>query len=158
MPCYRPGQADPQPRRQLRKLEKELVVRHWEQVHEGVQVKLLEQDQEVYVLARSADRRQKEAAIRRRRLKPLIHGLNRLKRRTVSRDTLLKKMAVLQEDAGPAVTALVKVREPRPDEPVNRATFVCTLDRAAWRAAQDRDGCYLLRGHLPWADFPPGLA
>ena len=145
------------PRRQLRKLEKELVERPWEQVHEGVQVKLLEQDQEVYVLARSADRRQKEAAIRRRRLKQLVHGLNRLKRRRVTRDALLKKIAVLQQAAGPAAAALVSIREPRVDEPVNRETFRCTLDRLAWRAAQERDGCYLLRGHLPWADFPPGL-
>jgi hypothetical protein len=143
------------PRRQLRKLEKDLVERPWEQVHEGVAVKLLEQDQEVYVLARSAARRQKEAAIRRRRLKKLIHGLNRLKRRTVARDTLLKKIAVLQQEAGPAAAALVQIREPKVDEPVNRATFVCTIDRAAWRVAQERDGCYLLRGHLPWADLPP---
>lgn len=145
------------PRRQLRKLERELIERPWEEVHEGVQVKLLEQENELYVLARSADRRQKEAAIRRRRLRKLIHGLNRLKRRTVTRDTLLKKIAVLQQQAGPAVAALIKIREPKVDEPVNRETFVCTLDRAARRAAQGRDGCYLLRGHLPWADFPAGL-
>jgi hypothetical protein len=145
------------PRRQLRKLEKALVERPWEAVHAGVDVKLLAADQEVYVLARSAARRQKEAAIRRRRLKKLIHGLNRLKRRAVTRDTLLKKVAVLQQETGPAVAGLVRIREPQVTEPVNRTTFVCTLDRAAWRATQERDGCYLLRGHLPWADFPPGL-
>jgi len=144
------------PRRQLRKLEKDLVERPWAQVHEGVEVKLLEQESELYVLARSADRRQKERAIRRRRLKRLVHGLNRLKRRRITRDTLLKKIAVLQKEAG-SVAALVTIREPAPDEPVNRTTFRCTLDRAAWRAAQERDGCYLLRGHLPWADFPAGL-
>ena len=144
------------PRRQLKKFEKDLVERQWEDVHEGVQVKLFEQDSELYVLARSADRQQKEAAIRRRRLKQLIHGLNQLKRRHITRDTLLKKVAVLQKEAGRAA-ALVKVREPKPDEPVNRQTFVCTLDREAWHAARQRDGCYLLRGHLPWADFPDGL-
>jgi len=145
------------PRRQLRKLEKDLVDRQWEDVHEGVQVKLLEQDGELYVLARSADRKQKEAAIRRRRLKKLVHGLNRLKRRTISRDTLLKKIAVLQKEAGPAAASLVTIREPTPHEPGNRTTFRCTLDRAAWRAAQARDGCYLLRAHLPWSDLPAGL-
>jgi hypothetical protein len=144
------------PRRQLRKLEKELVERPWQQVHAGVQVKLLEQERELYVLARSADRRQKENAIRRRRLKKLVHGLNRLKRRTVTRDTLLKKVAVLQQEAGPAVAGLVQIREPQVDEAVSRKTFRCRMDRAAWRAAAERDGCYLLRGHLPWADFPPG--
>ncbi len=144
------------PRRQLKKLDKDLVERRWEDVHEGVQVKLLEQEQELYVLARSADRKQKEAAIRRRKLQRLVHGLNRLKRRKITRDTLLKKIAVLQKDAG-QVASLVRIREPKPDEPVNRETFVCTLDRAARRAAEERDGCYLLRGHLPWEDFPAGL-
>ena len=141
------------PRSLLGKLEKDLVDRPWEQVHEGVQVKLLAQENELYVLARSADRRKKEAAIRRRKLKTLIHGLNRLKRRTISRDTLLKKVAVLQSDAG-RVAALVKTREPKVNEPVNRETFVCTLDREAWRKALDRDGCYILRAYLPPETMP----
>jgi hypothetical protein len=144
------------PRSLLSKLEKELVDRPWEEVHEGVQVKLLEQENELYVLARSVDRRRKEAAIRRRKLKQLIHGLNRLKRRAISRDTLLKKVAVLQRDAG-RVAALVKIREPKANEPVNRETFVCRFDRLAWRKALDRDGCYILRAYLPREDAPQVL-
>jgi hypothetical protein len=139
------------PRSLLGKLEKDLVDRPWERVHQGVQVKLLAQENELYVLARSADRRMKEAAIRRRKLKQFIHGLNRLKRRTVTRDTLLKKVAVLQRDAG-RVASLVNVREPKVNEPVNRKTFVCTFDRAAWQKALDRDGCYILRAYLPVED------
>jgi len=144
------------PRSSLSKLERELVDRPWEGVHDGVQVKLLVQENELYVLARSADRRRKEAAIRRRKLRQLIHGLNRLKRRTISRDTLLKKVAILQRDAG-RVAALVKIREPKASEPVNRQTFVCTLDRSAWRKALDRDGCYILRAYLPPEDTPQAL-
>ena len=136
------------PRSLLSKLERELVDRPWEQVHDGVQVKLLGQENELYVLARRADRRKKEAAIRRRKLKTLIHGLNRLKPRRISRDTLLKKLAVLQRDAG-RVAGLVKIREPKVGEPVNRQTFVCRFDRPAWRRALDRDGCYMLRAYLP---------
>jgi hypothetical protein len=144
------------PRRLLGKLEEDLVDRPWEQVHDGVQVKLLAQENELYVLARSADRRKKEAGIRRRKLKQLLHGLNRLKRRTISRDTLLKKVAVLQRDAG-RVAGLVKIREPKVGEPVNRETFVCTFDRSAWRKALDRDGCYILRAYLPPGDTPEAL-
>jgi transposase len=144
------------PKSLLSKLEKDLVDSPWERVHEGVQVKLLEQDIELYVLAKSADRQKKEQAIRRRKLKRLIHGLNRLKRRPIGRDTLLKKMAVLQQQAG-RVASLVKIREPKVGEPVNRQTFVCTLDRAAWKQALERDGCYILRGYLPWADVPEQL-
>jgi hypothetical protein len=148
------------PKSLLSKLEKDLVDRPWEQVHEGVQVKLLEQDRELYVLARSSDRQKKEQAIRRRKLKKLVHGLNRLKpvprstRRWISRDQLLKRVAVLQQEAG-RVAKFVKVREPKTHEPVNRQTFTCTLDRQAWQAVLNRDGCYILRGHLPWADGPP---
>lgn len=145
------------PRSLLSKLEKDLVDRPWEEVHDGVQVKLLPRENEFYVLARSVDRQRKETAMRRRKLKQLIHGLNRLKRRTISRDTLLKKVAVLQRDAG-RVARLVKVREPKADEPVNRETFVCTFDRSAWKKALDRDGCYILRAYLPPEQMPEALA
>jgi len=141
------------PRRLLSRMERDLLERPWEQVHEGVQVKLLAQPDELYVLARSADRQAKEHAMKRRKLKALIHGLNRLKRRTISRDTLLRKVAILRKEAG-RVAAFVQVREPEPGAPVNRQTFVCTFDRAAWKAALARDGCYLLRGYLPWDDAP----
>lgn len=144
------------PKRLLSKLEKDLVDRPWEQVHEGVEVKLLPQEDALYVLARSADRQKKEHAIRRRKLKRLVHGLNRLKRRPISRDALLKKIAVLEKEAG-HVKSLIKIREPKVDEPVNRETFVCTLDREARKRAMERDGCYILRGYLPWEDVPPDL-
>jgi transposase len=143
------------PRRLLSRMEKDLVEKPWEQVHEGVQVKLLAQADELYVLARSADRQAKEHAMKRRKLQALVHGLNRLKRRPISRENVLKKVAILQKEAG-RVTTFVNVREPRADEPVNRQTFVCTFDRAAWKAALARDGCYLLRGYLPWDDAPKG--
>ncbi len=57
--------------------------------------------------------------MRRRKLKKLLHGLNRLKRRPPKRDRLLKRVAVLQKEAG-RVKSFVKVREPGVDEPVNR--------------------------------------
>lgn len=141
------------PKRLLSKLEQQVLDLPWERVHDDVRVKLIQQADELYVWAHSADRQQKERAIRRRRFKTLIHGLNRLKRRTVTRDTLIKKVAVLQKEAG-AVASFVKIREPSVHEPVNRQTFICQLDQAAWRAALAKDGCYLLRGYLPWDDFP----
>ncbi len=144
------------PRSLLSKLEKQLLDKPWEEVHEGVQVKLMEQEQELYVLARSENRQKKEEAIRRRKLKELIHELNRLKRRTISRDTLLKKLAVLQRDAG-RVASFVKIHEPKPHEPVNRKTFMCTFDRVGWKKALERDGCYILRGYLPEDEAPEGL-
>ena len=148
------------PRSLLSKLEQELLAQPWETIHEGMAVKLLEKEGEVYVQARSADRQQKEQAMRRRKLKALLHGLNRLKRRKLSRDQLLKRVAVLQKEAG-RVTRFVKVSEPKTDEAVSRETFVCRFDKSAWKQALARDGCYILRAYIPWSEegqeWPAGL-
>ena len=52
------------PRRLLSKLEKALLERPWEEVHQGMSVKLLEQDDELYVQAqrRSPAQRKRHAA------------------------------------------------------------------------------------------------
>ena len=144
------------PKTLLGKLEKELLDKPWEQVHEGMSVKLLEQDHELYVQARSNDRQKKENAIRRRKLKKLVHGLNRLKRRKVKRDYLLERLAVLKKEAG-RVSSFVKIRKPGADEEVDRTTFNAKLDKAAWKAAMERDGCYILRAHVPWEQWPAGM-
>ena len=48
----------------------------------------------------------------------------------------------------------MKVHEPGPNEVVNRQTFTCTFDRAAWKTAMERDGCYILRACVPRNDWP----
>lgn len=150
------------PRSLLSKLETELLAQPWEQVHEGMAVKLLEKQGELYVQARSDQRQKKETAMRRRKLKTLVHGLNRLKRRAgggkdrqkISRDQLLKRVAILRKEAG-RVAGFIEVREPTPGEPVSRKTFACTFRRAAWNQALARDGCYLLRAYVPLKDNAP---
>jgi hypothetical protein len=144
------------PKSQLSKLEQALLDRPWSAVHEALQVKLIEQEGEVYVLARSEDRRQKERAIHRRRLQRLVHGLNRLKRWPVSRDGLLQKVGALRAEAG-RVGRFVKLRLPKEGEPVTRATFRCGFDQAGWRRAREREGAYLLRGYLPTAMTADGV-
>jgi len=144
------------PKSLLDRMAPGLADRPWEEVHEGMRVKLVEQAGELYVLAQSEDRRKKENAIRRRKLKTLIHGLNRLKRTCRDRDRLIGKVAVLRKEAGRAAR-FVRLRKPRADEPVNRKTFVCTFDRAAWRQAMERDGSYILRAWIPWEDWPKDM-
>jgi len=139
------------PRRSLDILEQPLLDRSWQEVHEGMRVKLIEQSGELYILAESGARRAKENAIRRRKLKALVHGLNRLKRTCRDRDRLLEKLAVLRKEAG-SVAKFLSVRKPKPEQPVNRQTFVCTFDRARWRRAIERDGRYILRASIPWRD------
>ncbi len=63
------------PKGRLTKLEKSFLTKPWATVREHVTVKLLDQDGELYVLARSAGRQDKERAMRRRRLKRLCRRL-----------------------------------------------------------------------------------
>ncbi len=60
------------PRGRLTKLEKALALEPWEDVRLSVRVKLVEDGVETYVFARSEARREKEQAMRRRRLRKLL--------------------------------------------------------------------------------------
>jgi transposase len=145
------------PKSRLSKMEQSLVDQPWSEVHEALQVKLIEQDGEVYVLARSEDRRRKERAIRRRKLKCLVQGLNALKRRSVSRDVLLQKIGALKAEVG-QVKQFVRIHLPSEGELVTRTTFRCSFDWVGWRRSREREGAYLLRGYLPAAMAEDGVS
>jgi predicted component of type VI protein secretion system len=66
------------PKGRLTRLEKQLVAKPWQEARPGVQVKLLPQEGELYVLAQSRDRVAKERAMRRRQLKRLWARLKQL--------------------------------------------------------------------------------
>ncbi|MEK7747337.1 MAG: IS1634 family transposase, partial [Elusimicrobiota bacterium] len=88
------------PKGRLSALEKKLTDRPWVSARPQVQVKLLPQDGELYVLVQSQDRVDKERAMRRRRLKKLWARLRELQRmEALSRDDLLKKLGAAQAEA-----------------------------------------------------------
>ena len=72
------------PKGRLNRLEKHLIEKPWRKAREGVEVKLLAQDDELYVFAQSADRVAKERAMRRRQLKWLWARLGKLAAMNVS--------------------------------------------------------------------------
>ncbi len=114
----------------------------------GLKVKLLPQDKEVYVLAKSEGRRQKETAIRRRKLARLLRALRMLRRtrqRPWKRDTLLHKLGAAHQEAGKA-WGFVKITLPKARQAVHRDTFQFELLKDKLKDAQQRDGNYLLRG------------
>jgi hypothetical protein len=113
------------PKGRLTQLEKSFLTQPWAAVRDQVTVKLLDQDGELYVLARSAGRQDKERAMRRRRLKRLWKRLQELQRQDLSRDDLLLKLGAAKKDAGRAY-GLVRIHVPAPDEPV---TFTFALNR-----------------------------
>jgi hypothetical protein len=97
------------PRGRLGKLEKQFLERPWGQVKESVEVKLLPREGELYILARSVGRRQKERAIRQRRLRRLWARLRELQGQELTRDELLLKLGAAKADAG-RVYGLVEVQ------------------------------------------------
>jgi len=135
------------PKGRLTQLEKRFLGKPWEQVCDGVDVKLLEKDGEVYVLAKSAGRVDKERAMRRRRLKKLWYRLRELQQQTLSRDQLLIKLGAAKKEAGRAYY-LVDVRLPDKDQDVTAQTFTFSLKRKKLRLVRRREGRYLLRSNL----------
>src|SRR5262252_7079280 len=80
------------PKGRLSKLETALLGLPWQAVRQGVDVKLLPQDQEMYVLAQSHARINKERAMRRRKLKWLWARLKQIAAmENLSREELLMK-------------------------------------------------------------------
>ncbi len=135
------------PRGRLTKLEQALAAKPWEEVRESVRVKLIEQDGETYVLARSESRRDKEQGMRRRRLRKLIKRLRELQRQDLTRDELLLKLGAAKKEAGKAYGLLV-IHTPTKDQPVTPQTFHFALDRKKLRLARRREGGYLLRSNI----------
>lgn len=135
------------PKGRLSKLEKAFLTKPWTQVRESVEVKLLEQDGEIYILALSHGRMNKERAMRRRRLKRLWQRLEELQRQTLTRDELLLKLGAARKEAGRAY-GLVEIQLPGTDEPVNAQTFTFALNRKKLRQVRRREGRYLLRSNL----------
>jgi Transposase DDE domain len=130
------------PKGRLSKLEKRLLALPWQVVREGVDVKLLPQDQELYVLAQSHARIHKERAMRRRKLKWLWARLKEIAAMELDREELLMKLGAARAKA-PAAWRLVKVVV-APEQ----ATFSFALDRAKLRQVRRREGRYLLRTNL----------
>jgi hypothetical protein len=142
-------QADPPvsylvgtPKGRLSRLEQELLTRPWHAARPDVQVKLLPQDGELYVLAESKDRVAKERAMRRRQLKWLWARLKQLAAMQLKREELLMKLGAARQKA-PTAWRLVAI-EVDPSRPA----FTYRLNRNKLRTARRREGRYLLRTNL----------
>jgi len=137
------------PKGRLTRLEKKLTEQPWMQAREKVQVKVHEEEGEVFVLVESQDRLQKERAMRRHRLRQYWHRLLEIREmKELSRDDLLKKLGAAQAQAGRA-QGLVEVQVPAEGQPVNRETFTFKLLRSKLRKWRRREGRYILRSNLP---------
>ena len=140
------------PKGRLSQLESQLIDKPWQEVRPGVQVKLLPQSGERYVLAQSADRVNKERAMRRRQLKWLWARLKELRQmKKLTRDGLLLKLGAAKQQVQ-AAWRLVALRLPKSEEEVNEQTFTYRLRKKKLREVRRREGKYLLRTNLSQED------
>jgi hypothetical protein len=135
------------PKGRLTALERALLEKPWVTARPEVRVKLLAQDQELYVFAESRDRIAKERSMRRRQLKWLWQRLKQLSTMSkLSREALLMKLGAAQSKA-PAAWRLVSV-----EMALQGACFGYWLNRPKLREVRRREGRYLLRTNLIESD------
>jgi transposase len=137
------------PKGRLNRLEKHLLDKPWQEARQGVRVKLLAEEGELYVFAHSADRVAKERAMRRRQLKGLWKRLRQLAAMSVTREELLMKLGAARAKA-PAAWRLVDIEIDK-----QTAAFTFALNRNKLRRIRRREGRYLLRTNL--TDNDPAL-
>jgi transposase len=142
------------PKGRLSRYEAELLDKPWQRVREGVQVKLLAEEKELYVLAESKDRVHKERSMRRRQLKGLLNRLKELQGMELSREELLLKLGGAKS-CFPAAWRLMEVQIGAGAQN-QTGTFTFKLRRQKLREVRRREGRYLLRSNLS-AESPEKL-
>src|SRR6202163_109205 len=139
------------PKGKIQQSEKKWLDLPWQKVRESVDVKLFEQEGELYVLAKSGGRQAKETAIRRKRLARLLKKLRALRRSLPSLVQLLMRLGAAKSAAGRAFQ-FVHLQVPAEDQEVTRKTFQFHMDKKKLQEAEWRDGHYLLRSNLTAGD------
>ena len=134
------------PKGRLTRLEAQLLNLPWQNVRPGVDVKLLPRSGELYVLAQSRDRVNKERSMRRRQLHALCQRLRQLQQRTLSPRQLLLKLGEARGRYR-AAWRLLDLQLPAAGQTA-AATFSFQLNRDKLRQARRREGRYLLRTNL----------
>ena len=136
------------PKGRLSKLAQELLAVPWQAVRSGVEVKLLAREQELYVLAKSVDRVNKERSMRQRQLRALLKRLKELHgmKYTKSQALLLKLGAAKGKYR--AAWRLLDIVLPQAKKRGGKVAFSFRLNRQKLREVRRREGRYLLRTNL----------
>ena len=132
------------PKGRLTQLEQKLLGLPFKAVRPGVAVKLLPQEQELYMLAVSRDRISKERAMRRRQLCALVKRLKQLQQMKLSSTQKLLLKLGQAKGQYPAAWRLIDIVMPEPPA----TSFSFRLNRKKLRQVRLREGRYLLRTNL----------
>lgn len=139
------------PKGRINQHEKMWLDLPWQKVRDSVEVKLYQHEGELYVLAKSEGRQAKEMAMRRKRLARLLRKLRVMRKSLPKRDQLLLRIGAARKEAGRAF-GFVKIQIPKAREAITRETFSFQVDKPKLKAAEQRDGHYLLRSNLTAED------
>ncbi len=143
------------PKSQLRKYERELLSDDWSQVHEGLQVRLCAapNDQEVFILCRSTERRAKEQAMHERFERRIEEGLEKIaaacRRRKQKPLVIAGRIGRLMgQNTRAAGLFQVEVKD------VDGVAQIQWSKVQGWREwARLSEGCYMLRSNV--VDWTP---
>jgi hypothetical protein len=148
------------PKAMLKQFEQHLTAKDWQEVQAGVEVKLVPGPggNETFILARSADRREKEQAMHDRFIQRFEAGLVKL--RTAAEKGALRDAALAHQRLGRLkerywrAAGAFEVRIASVQAPTGRARLSITCSRngrwSQWSALSE--GCYLLRTNLTETD------
>jgi len=133
---------------ELRNFERELLAQDWNVVHDGLEVKLCPREGELFVLCRSADRREKEKAMHERFVVRMEKELEKVRtsceKRKCKKEVIDRRIGRIksQNSRGAGLFA-IKV-----EERDGRATIAWTKKNAWQDWATLSEGCYLLRTNV----------
>jgi len=139
------------PKSMLKRFEQDLLSQEWKQVHEGLEVRLCSapQGEEVFILCRSAERREKEKAMHERFEKRIEEGLKKIQAGCGKRKGLPTQVAqrvgrLLGENSRAAKLFEVKV-----EAGADGRAQLQWKKLESWREwARISEGCYLLRSNV----------
>lgn len=138
------------PRGRLNKLESSFLDKDWQSVREGIAVKLLEQEGELYVLSQSTARKCKERAMRQKRLRRLIKRLRAIQglKTPLKRDALLLKLGEAKKESTQKIWKLLDIEIPPAKDNPDARNFSFRLNWKNYRTCLRHEGRYLLRSNL----------
>ncbi len=139
------------PKSMLKQFERELLEEPWDQVREGVEVKLCpspDGDEETFILCRSRDRLEKEKAIFARFEARIEEGLKKIQASCEKKKQSTLKIAERVGRLKGANSRAARLFEVKVKEVDGRAKLTWTKKEELRKWATLTDGCYVLRSNV----------